>query len=61
MEIVPTNMKIYSTTGQLLFNETQEVGALQPAKIDMTGFAPGTYNLSVSFEGTEYKQTIIKL
>lgn len=61
MEIVPTNMKIYSTTGQLLFNETQEVGALQPAKIDMTGFAPGTYNLCVSFEGTEYKQTIIKL
>lgn len=61
LDLVPTHIKIVSSTGKTVFDATQDVGAVEPARIDMSSCAPGVYNLSVSFSGEEYKRTIVKL
>ena len=61
LEVVPTHVRIVSSTGKTAFDQTMDIGAVEPARIDMSGYAPGVYNLSVSFSGMEYKKTIVKL
>ena len=56
-----TNIKIYSSTGQLVHEETSQVSGVEPARIDMRECAPGNYSLQVTFGGKEYKQNIVKL
>lgn len=61
LDVVPTTIKIVSSTGKTVYDQTQDVGAVEPARIDMTGCAPGVYSLYVSFSGDDYKKTIVKL
>jgi hypothetical protein len=56
-----TNIKIYSSTGQLVHEETSQVSGVEPATIDMRDCAPGVYSVAVTFGGKEYKQNIVKL
>ena len=56
-----TTIRIYSSTGQLVHEQTSQVSGVEPAKIDMRSCAPGTYSVSVAFGGKEYKQNIVKL
>lgn len=57
----PTRIVIASSTGQIVYDETSEVSAIDPASIDMTACAPGMYSVSVTFAETEYKNVIVKL
>lgn len=61
LDMAETNIKIYSSTGQLVYDETSQVSGVEPARIDMRDCAPGTYSLQVTFGGKEYKQNIVKL
>ena len=61
LEVTSTHIRIVSSTGKSVYDQTQDVGAVEPARIDMTSCAPGVYNLYVSFSGTDYKKTIVKL
>lgn len=61
LDVEPTKIQIVSATGKTVFDQTMDVGAVEPAKIDMSGFAPGVYNLRVSFSGTDYKKIIVKI
>lgn len=61
LEVVPTHIKIVSSTGKVVYDQTQDVGAVEPAKIDMSTCAPGVYSLFVEFSGEDYKKTIVKL
>ena len=61
LDVVPTQIRIVSSTGKTVFDQTQDVGAVEPAKIDMCDCAPGVYNLFVSFSGADYSKTIVKL
>ena len=61
MDVEQTHVVIVSSTGQTVYDEIMDVGAVAPAKIDMTGCAPGVYDLQVSFSGADYKRTIVKL
>ena len=61
LDVVPTHIRIVSSTGKTMYDATQDVGAVEPARIDMSSFAPGVYNLAVSFSGVEYKRSIVKL
>ena len=61
LDVTPTTIKIVSSTGKIVYDQTQDVGAVEPAKIDMSGCAPGVYNVYVSFSGDNYKKTIVKL
>ena len=62
LDPVETEIVIYSSTGALMVATTPtEVGALQPATIDMSTYAPGVYTMLVRFGGKEYKETVVKL
>lgn len=56
-----TNIAIYSSTGQKLYDKTSNVSAFEPARIDMRDFAPGVYTVKVKYSGKEYKETIVKI
>lgn len=61
LDVVPTHIKIVSSTGKTVYDATQDVGAVEPARIDMSACAPGVYDLQVSFSGNDYRCTIVKL
>ena len=61
LEVEPTHIRIVTVTGKTAFDQVMDVGAVEPARIDMSGFAPGVYSLFVSFSGEEHKKTIVKL
>ena len=61
LDMAETNIKIYSSTGQLVHEETSQVSGVEPARIDMRECAPGNYSIQVTFGGKEYKQNIVKL
>ncbi|MDE5731511.1 MAG: T9SS type A sorting domain-containing protein [Bacteroidales bacterium] len=54
-------IRIYSASGQLVYDETCTAGAFNPAKIDMSDFAPGTYRVVVTIKGKTTERTIVKL
>lgn len=56
-----TSVIVTSSTGRTVYDETSSVSAVDPAKVDMTSCPPGIYSVVVSFSGTEYKSTIVKL
>ena len=61
MEGDDTHVMIVSSTGQKVYDKTQEISAFYPATIDMRSYAPGVYNVTVEFGGNSYKRTIVKI
>lgn len=61
LDVEPTSVKIVSSTGRTVYDQTMDIGAVAPARIDMSSYAPGVYSLWVSFSGDEYKRTVVKL
>ena len=57
---VNIDVKILSSTGGRVYEETLQASAFEPATIDLSGVAPGVYTLIVTYSGKEYKQTIVK-
>ncbi len=55
MKVVLSN-----ANGVVLYEETVKGSALNPAKIDMKSFAPGTYGLTVSYDEVTSSKTIVK-
>ncbi len=56
-----TLIKIYSSTGALVYNTSVSTSAFNPAQIDMSGFAPGVYTVKVTINGIETVRSIVKL
>lgn len=61
MEMAETQIQIYSSTGQLVYDGTSQVSGTEPAKVDMRSCPPGTYSVKVVFGGKEYKKNVVKL
>jgi len=61
MDPAQTRIMIASSTGQIVYDVTSEVSAVDPARIDMTPYAPGIYSVTVTFSDTEHKEVIVKL
>ena len=61
LDLVDTEIVIANSTGKVMFHETMKVSAQEPARIDMTSYAPGTYSVQVKFGGKEYKKNVVKL
>ena len=61
-ELQPVGMDVvvYSATGAKVSEETVSGSAFEPATIDLSGLAPGLYTLVITYNGTEYKQTVVK-
>lgn len=60
-ETADTRIRIYSSSGALVYDKTYEVGAFEPAVIDMSGFAPGIYRVVVESGGVKTERTIAKI
>ena len=56
----PTRILITNSNGVTVFDKTLTISGFSPAKIDMTGCAPGQYSLSVSYGDNTFKKRIIK-
>lgn len=61
MDMAETSVRITGSTGKLMYEGSMQVSGLEPARIDMSGYAPGTYTVKVSFGGNEYIQNVVKL
>lgn len=61
LDMEPTSIRITSSTGKLMFEDTMDVSGFEPARIDMSDYAPGMYSVAVSFGGNEYVQNVVKL
>lgn len=61
MDMAETSIRIVNSTGKVVYEEISQVSGLSPARIDMTSYPPGVYNLQVSFGGNLYEQNIVKL
>ena len=56
-----TTVMISSSTGKVMYEETSQVSGLEPARVDMSSYPPGTYSITVIFGGNKYKKTVVKL
>ena len=55
------SVKMYDySSGTLALNEDISVRSKQPAEVDVSKLAAGKYNVVVSYNGTERKETIVK-
>lgn len=54
------DVTISSLSGAKVFDETVRCSAFKPGEIDMKGFAPGEYKLSMVMGGKEYSSIIVK-
>ena len=54
------DVKILSSTGGVVLTATVSGSAFEPATLDVSGLAPGIYTVMITFNGTEYKQTVVK-
>lgn len=61
MDMADTDVMIVSQTGKTVYDETLKASAFEPARIDMSSYAPGVYTMTVAFGGKEYEQTVVKL
>ena len=57
---VDVSVVISSSVGVVLFESTITCRAFEPGRVDMTGFAPGQYNLEMKFGEKSYNYLIVK-
>ena len=61
LESAQTKIRILNATGKVMYEDTLVVSGQKPARIDMSGYAPGVYTAVVSYGGNTYRQTVVKL
>ena len=54
-------VRIVSQTGTVVFHDTVKASAFEPAKIDLSGCAPGRYTANFTFGSKDHKQSIVKI
>ncbi len=52
---------MHSSTGSKVYEATKTVSAFRPEEIDVSGFAPGRYTLTVSYGGKDYTLSVTKI
>jgi hypothetical protein len=60
-QLMDTRIRISGQTGKVMFDKTMQVGAFQPATIDVSAFPPGVYKVAVTMEGKTYDNRIVKI
>jgi hypothetical protein len=53
-------VKLVASTGGVMLTETVSASAFEPAALDVSRIAPGVYTVVITFNDTEYKQTVVK-
>jgi hypothetical protein len=55
------NYELLSSSGQIVLNGVSDISPFTPAKLDLTQFAPGIYQVSIDINGKNYTRRIVKL
>lgn len=59
--LTDTHIDIFSQLGALVYTFDGQTSAFKPVEIDLSGLAPGRYQVKVTFGGETYTKTIVKL
>ena len=54
-------ISISNQTGKVVYNQTIKASAFEPARIDMSTYAPGIYSMNIAIDGKTYKKTVTKI
>ena len=60
-EPAETHVRILSSSGKTVYEQTQTFSGFEPLEIDMKDCAPGRYSLTVRLNGKEHKKVITKI
>lgn len=60
-ELLETSIALYSSLGKLVFSDSAPCSAFEPYLLDMSGFAPGTYKIKLSFGSSSFEDTVVKI
>jgi len=55
------DISIYNNMGAAKLSESLKISPFDPAKIDMSGYAPGVYTVKVTYDSNTVSKTIVKL
>ena len=55
-----TYVRIVSSTGKVVYENTCTFSGFDPLKVDMSSLAPGRYSLTIRYGGNTYNKTIVK-
>lgn len=56
-----TEVKLFSSTGALVFHKKAVLSAFSPLAVDVDNLAPGTYMLSATYGGNTYTKSVVKI
>lgn len=57
----PIKVTLYSATGSRVKSAEFSAGVFQPAKLDITSLAPGKYTAVLEYDGTSWRETVVKI
>lgn len=60
-EAAETHVRIISTSGKVVYEETKVFSAFDPLTVNLSGLAPGRYSVIISYGGKTYRKTIVKV
>lgn len=60
-EATETSVRIVSSTGKVVYEETKVFSGFNPLIVNFTGLAPGRYTVTISYNGKTYQKTIVKV
>ena len=60
-ELEDVDVKLISQTGRVLLESTVKASAFDPARLDLSGFAPGIYSCTIRFGAKTRRLTIAKI
>ncbi len=60
-DLADTSVKIVSESGAVVYDEIVKSSVFEPAKIDMSVFAPGIYSVDIVTDGKNVRKNIVKL
>ena len=55
------DITIFTSTGKRIMEATSESSLFNPAKLDLSNLAPGTYSVHVEIGGMKFKESVVKL
>ncbi|MCD8312615.1 MAG: T9SS type A sorting domain-containing protein, partial [Bacteroidales bacterium] len=60
-EEASTTVKVSTSTGSLVYEGTSTASAFNPAEVDFSGFAPGTYSVNVRYGSRDVTKKVVKI
>lgn len=57
----PIKVTLYSATGSLVKSAELNAGVFLPVQLDITSLAPGKYTAVLEYDGTSWRETVVKI